>query len=163
MAKDVGSVFEEDNKTETREFPLLTYHLESELDNYPDIDKAKMVSDFFYDLILFSLIFFCAFVMSLVHQLVCTKIITQIVMERHYLVYCINRIHNRIDILDSIDYKWINTSPEPRHAPIFEKIPIINAAFQKVNKKKFPKFENWSRPFIDVPKQAGPCDCMFFV
>jgi hypothetical protein len=84
-------------------------------------------------------------------------------MERHYLVYCINRIHNRIDILDSIYYKWINTSPEPRHAPIFEKIPIINAAFQKVSKKKFPNFENWSRPFIDVPKQAGPCDCMFFV
>jgi hypothetical protein len=47
MAKDVFSVFEEDNKNETREFTLLTYHLESELENYPDFDKAKMVSDFF--------------------------------------------------------------------------------------------------------------------
>jgi hypothetical protein len=63
-------------------------------------------------------------------------------MERHYLVYCINCIHNCIDILDSIDYKWINTSPEPRHAPIFEKIPIIKDTFQKVSKKKFPNFEN---------------------
>jgi hypothetical protein len=65
--------------------------------------------------------------------------------------------------LDSIDYKWINTTLEPRHAPIFEKIPIINAAFQKVSKKKFPNFENRSRPFIDVLKQAGPCGCMLFV
>jgi hypothetical protein len=47
MAKDVVSVFEEDNKTETSEFTLLTYHLESELENYPDFDKAKLVSDFF--------------------------------------------------------------------------------------------------------------------
>jgi hypothetical protein len=54
--------------------------------------------------------------------------------------------------MDSIDYKWINTSPEQRHAPIFEKIPIINAASQKASKKKFPNFENWSRLFIDVPK-----------
>jgi hypothetical protein len=58
MAKDVVSVFEEDNKTETREFTLLTYQLESELENYTDFDKAKLVSDFFYDLILFSLMFF---------------------------------------------------------------------------------------------------------
>jgi hypothetical protein len=47
MAKDVVSVFEEDNNTETREFTLLTYHLESELEIYLDFDKAKLVSDFF--------------------------------------------------------------------------------------------------------------------
>jgi hypothetical protein len=47
MAKDIVSVFEEDNKTETREFTLLTYHLESELENYPNFDKDKLVSDFF--------------------------------------------------------------------------------------------------------------------
>jgi hypothetical protein len=53
MAMDVVNVFEEDNKTETREFTLLTYHLESELENYPDFDKAKLVSDFLYDLIFY--------------------------------------------------------------------------------------------------------------
>jgi hypothetical protein len=47
MAKDVVSVFEEDNKTKTREFTLQTYHLESELENYPDFDNAKLVNDFF--------------------------------------------------------------------------------------------------------------------
>jgi len=82
---------------------------------------------------------------------------------RHYFVYCINRIHNRIDILDSIDYIWGGSSPEPRHKAIFEKIPIISAAFQKVSKKKFPAIEKWSKPFIEVPKQAGPGDCMFFL
>jgi hypothetical protein len=78
MAKDVVSVFEEDNKTETREFTLLTYHLESELENYPDFDKAKLVSDFFPMTISFCFFsVFCTSVMSLVHQSVCTKIITQ--------------------------------------------------------------------------------------
>jgi hypothetical protein len=47
MAKDVVGVFEEDNRTETREFTLLTYHLKSELENYRDFDKVKVVSDSF--------------------------------------------------------------------------------------------------------------------
>ncbi|RLN03420.1 uncharacterized protein C2845_PM13G08780 [Panicum miliaceum] len=42
-------------------------------------------------------------------------------------------------------------------------MPIINAAFQKVTKNKFPEFDNWSMVFIDAPKQAGPSDCMFFL
>lgn len=82
---------------------------------------------------------------------------------KHYFVYCINLIHNRIDILDSIDYVWGNTSPETRHRPVYNKIPIISAAFQRVTNNKFPCFERWSRPMIDLPKQAGPCDCMFFL
>ena len=81
----------------------------------------------------------------------------------HYFVYCINLIHNRIDILDSIDYIWRNTDPEVRNRPIAEKMPIISAAFQKVTNNKFPRFGNWDRAFIDLPKQAGPNDCMFFL
>jgi hypothetical protein len=77
MAKDVVSVFEEDNKTETTEFTLLTYHLESELENYPDFGKAKMVSDFYTTSFFISLMVFCAYVMLFVHQLVWNKIITQ--------------------------------------------------------------------------------------
>jgi hypothetical protein len=53
MVKDVVSVFEEYNKTENREFTLLTCHLESELENYADFDKAKLVSDFYDYLICF--------------------------------------------------------------------------------------------------------------
>ena len=82
---------------------------------------------------------------------------------KHYFVYCINLIHNRIDILDSIDYIWGNTDPEVRHRPIAEKMPIISAAFQKVTNNKFSHFGNWDRAFIDLPKQAGPNDCMFFL
>ena len=75
---------------------------------------------------------------------------------KHYFVYCINLIHNRIDILDSIDYLWGNTSPKTRHRPVYNKIPIISAAFQNVTNNKFPRFERWSSPFIDLPKQSGP-------
>ena len=75
---------------------------------------------------------------------------------KHYFVYYINLIHNRIDILDSIDYLWGNTSPKTRHRPVYNKIPIISAAFQNVTNNKFPRFERWSSPFIDLPKQSGP-------
>ncbi|CAL4995828.1 unnamed protein product [Urochloa decumbens] len=33
----------------------------------------------------------------------------------HYFLYCINLIHNRIDILDSIDYWWNQGAPMDRH------------------------------------------------
>ena len=42
-------------------------------------------------------------------------------------------------------------------------MPIISAAFQKVTNNKFPRFGNWDRAVIDLPKQAGPNDCMFFL
>ena len=83
--------------------------------------------------------------------------------RKHYFVYCINLIHNRIDILDSIDYIWGNNDPEVRHWPIAEKMGIISIAFQKVTNNKFPRFGNLDRAFIDLPKQAGPNDYMFFL
>ncbi|CAN6342492.1 unnamed protein product [Urochloa humidicola] len=83
--------------------------------------------------------------------------------ERHYFVYCLNLIHNRIDILDTIDYWFTDTDSDVYHKPIFEKLPIINAAFHKVTSGKFPKFLNWSRPFAGVPKQIGPNDCISFL
>ena len=70
-------------------------------------------------------------------------------------------IHHRIDILDSIDYWWSDTDPGQRHDPVLEKIPFLNEAFKKVA-KKFPSFRRWPHPLVDVPKQAGPSDCMFF-
>ena len=82
---------------------------------------------------------------------------------KHYFVNYIKLIHNHIDILYSIDYIWGNNDPEVRHRPIAEKMPIISAAFQKVTNNKFPRFGNWDRAFIDLPKQAGPNDCMFFL
>ncbi|CAL5079707.1 unnamed protein product [Urochloa decumbens] len=81
----------------------------------------------------------------------------------HYCLYYINLIHNRVDILDSIDYWWNRGAPMDRHQTVWEKLPLINQAMKKLTKGKFPTFHNWSKPFIDVPKQAGPSDCMFFV
>ncbi|RLN23579.1 uncharacterized protein C2845_PM07G11120 [Panicum miliaceum] len=52
--------------------------------------------------------------------------------QRHYFVYCINLIHQRIDILDSINYFWTATGPDTCHEPIKNKLPsFMNAAFQK--------------------------------
>ncbi|RLM74445.1 uncharacterized protein C2845_PM15G00890 [Panicum miliaceum] len=83
--------------------------------------------------------------------------------QRHYFVYCINLIHQHIDILDSIDYFWTVTSPDTRHEPIKNKLPFMNAAFQKVSGNKFPQIDKWSTTMINLPKQAGPSDCMFFL
>lgn len=82
--------------------------------------------------------------------------------DNHYSVYCFNFIHRRIDILDSIDYDWGHTDPEIRHGPVCSKLPIINAAFQKITEKNLPDFSKWPKSFVDVTKQGGPHDCMFF-
>jgi len=81
----------------------------------------------------------------------------------HYFVYCFNFIHKRIDVLDSNDYFLNCSNQEERHKAVFAKIPIIDAAFQKVSNLKLPRVSKWRRPFIDVPKQAGQSDCLFFV
>jgi hypothetical protein len=65
--------------------------------------------------------------------------------------------------LDSIDYYWADTNPKPCHQPIIDKLSIMNAELKKVSNNKFPQFDKWSMPIIDVPKQAGPSDCMFFL
>jgi hypothetical protein len=71
-------------------------------------------------------------------------------------------MHNRIDVLDLNDYMKC-TDPEERHKHVFAKIPIIDAAFQKVSNSKLPRASRWRKPFIEVPKQAGPNGCLFFV
>jgi hypothetical protein len=54
------------------------------------------------------------------------------------------------------------TNPVERHKHVFAKIPIIDAAFQKVSNFKLPRVSGWRKPFIEVPKQADPNDCLFF-
>jgi hypothetical protein len=78
-------------------------------------------------------------------------------------VYCFNFIHKRIDVLDSNDYFMKCTDEEERHKAAFTKIPIIDAAFQKVSNLKLPRVSAWRKPFFDLPKQAGQSDCLFFV
>jgi hypothetical protein len=64
--------------------------------------------------------------------------------------------------LDLIDYYWADTSPEPHHQPIIDKLPITNVAFQKVSNNKFPQFDKWSTPIIHAPKQADPVIASLF-
>ena len=81
----------------------------------------------------------------------------------HYFVYCFNMLHQRIDVLDSNDYFLNCTDKLDRHEAVFAKIPIIDAAFQKVSNRKLPRVHRWKRPFINVTKQALLNDCMFFI
>ena len=81
----------------------------------------------------------------------------------HYFVYCFNFIHTQIDVLDLNDYFMKCSDQEERHQAVFAKIPIIDAAFQKVSNLKLPRVSRWRQPFINVPKQARPSDCVFFV
>jgi hypothetical protein len=55
------------------------------------------------------------------------------------------------------------TDQEERHKATFGKNPIIDAAFQKVSNLKLPRVSAWRKPFIDLPKQTGQSDCLFFV
>jgi hypothetical protein len=72
-------------------------------------------------------------------------------------------MHNRINVLESNDYFMKCTDPVERHKHVFAKIPIIDAACQKVSNLNLPRFSGWKKPFIEVPKQTGPNDCLFFV
>jgi hypothetical protein len=66
-------------------------------------------------------------------------------------------------VLDSNDYFMKCTDPVECHKHVFAKIPIIDATFQKVSNFKLPRVSGWRKLFIEVPKQAGPNDCLFFV
>ena len=72
-------------------------------------------------------------------------------------------LHQRIDVLDSNDYFLNCTDKLDHHEAVFAKIPIIDAAFQKVSNRKLPRVHKWKRPFINVTKQALLNDCMFFI
>jgi hypothetical protein len=53
-------------------------------------------------------------------------------------VYCFNFTQNHIHALDSNDYVMKSTDPVECHKHVFEKIPIIDATFQKVSNFKLP-------------------------
>lgn len=76
----------------------------------------------------------------------------------HYSVYCINFIHDRIDILDS--------SPEDHmvyHDDLGNRIiPRLNALFQEATDGKLKSFTRFKRPIISVPQQLSHADSGFF-
>jgi hypothetical protein len=44
---------------------------------------------------------------------------------------------------------------------VFAKIPIIDAAFQKVSNFKLPRVSGWRKPFIEVPSKLAPMIACF--
>jgi len=78
--------------------------------------------------------------------------------EDHYTVYCINLIHDRIDILDS--------SPDDHrlyHQVVGNRIiPRLNLLFQDATEGKLKSFTRFRRPILPVPLQRNATDSGFF-
>ena len=78
--------------------------------------------------------------------------------EGHYSIYCINFIHDRIDVLDS--------SPEDHkvyHQVLGDRIiHRLNLLFQLATNSTIKQFTRFKRPIIDVCSQTRAIDCGFF-
>uniref|UniRef100_K3XPW6 Ubiquitin-like protease family profile domain-containing protein n=1 Tax=Setaria italica TaxID=4555 RepID=K3XPW6_SETIT len=80
--------------------------------------------------------------------------------EEHYSIYCINFIHERIDVLDS--------SPKESKASYYHQvlgdqiIRRLNLLFQLVTKFEMKQFTIFKRPIIDVCMHTDDNDCGFF-
>ena len=78
--------------------------------------------------------------------------------EDHYTVYCINLIHDRIDILDS--------SPDDHrlyHEVVGNRIiPRLNLLFQMATDYNIKQLSRFKRPILEVPAQLHDNDSGFF-
>ncbi|KAF8655397.1 hypothetical protein HU200_061138 [Digitaria exilis] len=82
----------------------------------------------------------------------------------HWTVYCINLVHEQIDILDSV--AWATEQEMKRyHRGVATKIrERLNKAIQSYTHSKFTDFNKWDFVFVPVPKQEPLSnDCAFFV
>jgi len=78
--------------------------------------------------------------------------------EDHYSVYCINFIHDRIDVLDSI--------PEDHtiyHNVLGDRIiRRLNLLFQLATDYRVKQFTRFKHPIIDICMHSHENDCGFF-
>lgn len=92
------------------------------------------------------------------------QIFLPIFCEGHFLVLCINMIHDRIDMLDPLDFIRNGTKPDERRKNLIKKIvPRLSNLFETVVGQQFPKIETWSTSFPSVVKQEMENDCLFFI
>jgi len=81
--------------------------------------------------------------------------------HEHFSLYCINIEQKRIDILDSINYKAINTLFSDHHDKVLMDCLMkrLSDAFQKIS-KHFPNFSTWRRvQFKHAPVMKQKNDC----
>jgi hypothetical protein len=71
----------------------------------------------------------------------------------HWIVYCINKVHKQIEILDP--QNWEQKDDKNRHhTTISAQIRgRLNNAFQLFARSSFPNILNWTFPYINVPTQ----------
>ncbi|KAJ1264528.1 hypothetical protein BS78_08G008200 [Paspalum vaginatum] len=81
--------------------------------------------------------------------------------RNHYLVYCVNFEHGRIDVLDSLDFPSLNTKFNAHHDN--EKMGILQQRLcnaLQIFSKRFPDFRRWRRiHFTKAPVMVHENDC----
>ena len=90
------------------------------------------------------------------------QIFVPVLNNAHWTVYCINKVHKQIDILDP--QNWEQKDDKNRHhMRISEKFrERLNNAFQLFAGPSFPNISNWTLPYINVLTQNPKDDYAFF-
>jgi hypothetical protein len=90
------------------------------------------------------------------------QIFIPVIHNAHWTVYCINKVHNRVEILDT--QNWEQKDDKNRyHAAIFVEIRgRLNNVLQMLVASLFPDILNWTFPYISETTQNTKDDCAFF-
>jgi len=90
------------------------------------------------------------------------QIFFPLINDQHWTVYCINKVHNQIDILDPQDWPTQNDKNEHhlKMAPKFRQ--RLSFAFQMFAGTSFPDISLWTMRYVDLPLQNPKNDCVFF-
>ncbi|KAL6591826.1 hypothetical protein ACP70R_049689 [Stipagrostis hirtigluma subsp. patula] len=92
-------------------------------------------------------------------------IMIPVLHSSHWVVYCVNIVHSRIDVLDSMDYSSKGgTTFDEWHRNVGQRvIDRLSLGLKKVSSAKLPPFEGWKRHQIPVPTmRENSNDCAFF-
>jgi len=90
------------------------------------------------------------------------QIFVPVINGQHWTVYCINKIHNQIDILDPQDWSTENDKNE-HHLKIAAKFrQRLGFALQMFGGTSFLDISVWSMIYVDLPLQNPKNDCVFF-
>jgi hypothetical protein len=90
------------------------------------------------------------------------QIFIHVIHNAHWTVYCINKVHNQVEILDP--QNWEQKDDKNRyHATISVEIRgRLNNILQIFAGSLFPDILNWTFPYISVTTQNPKDDSAFF-
>jgi hypothetical protein len=96
-------------------------------------------------------------------MLLLCQVFVPVCFHEHWTVYCINKVHNQIDILDPM--LWLQDYDQHNyHGKICGKIQErLHQLLHVFTNGSFPDISEWGMPYARVPKQKlRSNDCSFF-